>query len=142
MSPRRRISPSLRRRLAEAAGYACGYCRSPSLAGVPLAVDHIVPLAAGGTDHPPNLCLACYRCNEFKGAQTTGMDSLTSMVNPLFHPNQQNWSDHFAWSQDGLSIVPLTAVGRVTIDILRMNDAWLQQARRIWMLAGIHPPLA
>ena len=131
MSPGRRISPSLRKRLAEAAGDACSYCRSPSLAGVHLAVDHIVPLAAGSADHPENLCLACYPCNEFKSSQTTDIDLLTSMVNPLFHPNQQNWSDHFAWSQDGLTILPLTAVGRVTVDLLRMNDGWLLQARRI-----------
>jgi hypothetical protein len=142
MPARRRISAALRRRLAEAAGDACSYCRSPSLAGVPLAVDHIIPLAAGGADQRTNLCLACYRCNEFKGAQTAAIDALTSAMTPLFHPNQQSWDNHFAWSQNGLTIIPLSAVGRVTVDTLRMNDTWLQQARRIWMLAGIHPPLS
>jgi len=64
------------------------------------------------------------------------------MVTPLFHPNQQNWSDHFAWSQDGFTIVPLTATGRVTVQTLRMNDRWLLHALRIWMLAGIYPPFS
>jgi len=142
MPSRRRISPALRQRLAEAAGHACSYCRSPSLAGIPLAVDHIIPLAAGGSDQRGNLCLACYRCNEFKGTQSVGWDPLTKAETPLFHPNQQSWANHFAWSQNGLLLVPLSAVGRVTLHTLRMNDEWLQQARRIWMLAGIHPPLS
>lgn len=32
-----------------------------------MVVEHIVPLAAGGTSTLDNLCLSCYRCNEFKG---------------------------------------------------------------------------
>jgi 5-methylcytosine-specific restriction endonuclease McrA len=40
------------------------------LVGIPMVVDHIVPLAAGGSSTSENLCLACYRCNEFKGPRT------------------------------------------------------------------------
>jgi 5-methylcytosine-specific restriction endonuclease McrA len=30
-------------------------------------VDHVVPLARGGTDHPSNLVVACRPCNMKKG---------------------------------------------------------------------------
>lgn len=141
MANRRRISPHLRRRLTAEASHACSYCRSPAIAGVPMAVDHIIPLATGGDNEPTNLCLACYRCNEFKNIQTAGKDPLTGMLSPLFHPRNQRWKDHFAWSEDGQYLLGLTSTGRATIETLRMNDQQLRQARAIWILAGIHPPL-
>ena len=51
-------------------GQRCAYCRSPMLVGIPMVVDHIMPLVAGGSSALDNLCLACYRCNEFKGSRT------------------------------------------------------------------------
>lgn len=46
MPPRRRIPATIRRQLAEQAGYRCSYCRSPEVVGIPMVVDHIIPLAA------------------------------------------------------------------------------------------------
>lgn len=40
----------------------CAYCPR-SLADTGYHVEHIVPLAAGGTNRIANLCLACPRCN-------------------------------------------------------------------------------
>jgi len=104
-----------------------------------MVVDHIVPLVAGGNSTLDNLCLACYRCNEFKGPRTTVITAETQTA--LFHPRHQIWHEHFQWSDDGLSIIPQTLCGQATADLLHLNDEWLQRARRIWMLAGIHPPL-
>lgn len=106
-----------------------------------MVMDHIIPLAAGGASDSTNLCLACYRCNEFKGARTEARDPLSGDVTPLFNPNSQNWHTHFAWSTDGLLVNGRTACGRATIEALRLNNDWLLQARRIWIIAGIHPPL-
>lgn len=106
-----------------------------------MLVDHIVPLSAGGASDSANLCLACYRCNEFKGASMEGRDPQSGVTIPLFNSNSQYWDDHFAWSADGLYLIGRTACGRATIEALRLNNEWLVQARRIWILAGIHPPL-
>ncbi len=106
-----------------------------------MATDHIIPLSQGGSHDKTNLCQACYRCNAFKGTFTHAFDALTEQVVPLYHPKQQVWAEHFAWTSDGLQIVGLTAQGRATIAALRMNDPWVTQARQIWILAGIHPPL-
>jgi hypothetical protein len=40
---------------------------------------------------------------------------------PLFNPRAQVWAEHFSW--DGAIILPLTPEGRVTVKILRLNDA-------------------
>jgi hypothetical protein len=40
---------------------------------------------------------------------------------PLFHPNQQEWAEHFAWNDDATEIMGLTPIGRATIAALKMN---------------------
>lgn len=140
--PRRpRLTATLRRQIIEREGQRCAYCRSPLLVGIPMVVDHIVPLTVGGSSTPENLCLACYRCNEFKGPRTEARDPYDGRQIPLFHPRQQQWRDHFAWHPEGETIVGLTPCGRATIEMLRLNNDWLMQARRIWMRIGLHPPL-
>ncbi|MBM4456446.1 MAG: HNH endonuclease [Chloroflexi bacterium] len=141
MLTRHKISATLRRQIAARAGSRCSYCRSPELAGVAMVLDHIIPLIAGGASDSANLCLACYRCNEFKGARIEGQDLQSGASVPLFNPHLQAWRDHFAWSADGLRMIGRTPCGRATIATLYLNSDWLIQARRIWIMAGIHPPL-
>lgn len=107
-----------------------------------MVVEHIVPLAAGGSSTAENLCLSCYRCNEFKGPRLGAPDPLDGQIVALFHPRQQRWGDHFAWADDGVNLVGRTSSGRATIELLRLNSDWIVQARRIWLLAGLQPPLA
>ena len=70
---------------------------SPNLVAVTFSpsVEHIVAIKHGGSDDPSNLCLACERCNLFKGSDLTGFDSVTGMVERLFNPREQSWADHF-----------------------------------------------
>jgi len=140
--PRRpRITAAIRRQVADREGQRCAYCRSPMVVGIPMVVDHIIPLQAGGTSTDENLCLACYRCNEFKGSRTEATDPHTGEQTSLFHPRQDRWADHLAWQEDGETLRGLTPCGRATIEALRLNNAWLVQARRLWRLMGVHPPL-
>ncbi len=46
----------------------CYYC-STQLLGV-FQIDHMVPVARGGTNWPSNLCCACGACNQAKRAMT------------------------------------------------------------------------
>jgi hypothetical protein len=141
MARRLLIPIALRRELVEAARHRCSYCRAPTAAGVPLVIDHIVPLAAGGSNDYANLCVACYRCNGYKGSRQTGIDPDTGNQAPLFHPRADRWQAHFSWSIDGLELSGLSPVGRATISLLRLNDEWQLRARQLWLIAGIHPPL-
>jgi len=59
-------------------GFKCTYCgRKPEEAE--LEIDHIVPLAGGGTDEESNLTTACGTCNRGKGIidLNTGTDHQT-----------------------------------------------------------------
>ena len=127
--------------MADLADHRCSYCRSPEIVGIPMLIDHIVPLAAGGSSELDNLCLACYRCNEFKWARQESRDPLTGESVPIFRPRIQIWGEHFTWNRDRLKIMGMSACGRATVEILRLNDLRLIQARRIWLLIGLHPPL-
>lgn len=66
--PRRAIRPSERLRIFRRDRYACQYCGATS-PDVRLAVDHVVPLARGGTNDERNLVTACVPCNAGKHAQ-------------------------------------------------------------------------
>jgi HNH endonuclease len=46
--------------------YTCHYCHRT---GVPLEVDHVIPLYKGGTNDDRNLVAACHECNHGKGIQ-------------------------------------------------------------------------
>ncbi|MEB3211908.1 MAG: HNH endonuclease [Leptolyngbyaceae bacterium] len=128
------------------AQHRCEYCHySELLSSAPLSIDHIHPQSLQGTDSLDNLALACRRCNERRYNFTTGIDPATGKQVPLFNPRQQSWSEHFSWSSDALQIIGKTATGRATCNRLDLNDerrsdAFIQNARRQWIVAGLHPP--
>lgn len=106
-----------------------------------LEVEHILPLALGGTSEEANLWLACPLCNRHKGSKTTAIDPQGGEETLLFNPRTQVWGQHFRWSDDGLQIIGITQVGRATVAALHLDDdpdALL--VRSYWVLAGWHPP--
>ena len=138
---RSHISAQLRQLLAQEANYRCGYCLSTEvLSGIPLTVDHIMPISLGGSHEQENLWLACRSCNEFKGNKIEALDSQTGKLTPLFDPRRQDWYDHFYWDETGVRILDKTPIGRVTIAALNMNHELIVKARRRWVAAGWHPP--
>ncbi|NOT63345.1 MAG: HNH endonuclease [Acidobacteria bacterium] len=135
------IPAAIRRAVQAASNGQCAYCRSqPSNSGIPLHFEHILALALGGLNIFANLCLACSPCNLHKGVLTHGLDPLTEMMMPLFHPRQQKWNEHFTWDESGTLIVGLTPTGRATINALQLNNDLLVVARSTWVRAGTHPP--
>jgi len=123
------------------AGNRCEYCQTPeSLSGIACEVDHIIPRAHGGPTTAENLCLACVSCNGHKQAKTHATDPKTGAETPLFHPRQQHWRDHFAWNENGATIVGVTACGRATVDALMLNNPLIMVARSMWVSIGQHPP--
>ena len=135
------VPAELRRYVLNTAGGRCAYCRSAeALMGVTFEVEHIISRSAGGETKADNLCLSCPPCNRHKSARLTVLDPKSGKEVPLYHPNHQVWSDHFAWSEDSTRVVGLTAVGRATIIALRMNRHQIVQLRRYWVALGLHPP--
>ena len=136
-----RVTPALRRLVAERARNCCEYCRSQArFAMHAFSVEHVQPQSRGGTTGLENLALACQGCNNHKYSKTEAPDPVGGALASLFHPRQQGWGDHFAWSDDGTLIIGLTATGRATVESLRLNRDGLVNLRRILFGSGEHPP--
>jgi hypothetical protein len=134
------ISDKLRQKIAEQAGNRCGYCLGEQkYIFAPLEIDHLLPIAKGGTDLEENLWLACPLCNSYKGIQTHGIDHLTKKKTPLFNPRKQNWNRHFK-IVNSIEIIGKTAVGRITINTLQINNHLAIIVRKNWLIAGWYPP--
>ena len=91
------MEASIRRMVRAIAPGRCEYCRLPQAAQpfVAFHVEHIVAKQHGGSDHPDNLCIACERCNAFKGPNLTGVDPAGRDVERLYDPRRQLWEEHF-----------------------------------------------
>lgn len=110
------VSEALRQTILAEGHWHCGYCLSAEiLTGIPLTLDHLIPVAAGGPATQDNLWPACRPCNENKGAQTQALDPLTGRLATIFNPRTQLWQEHFRWEEDGARMVGLTATGRATV---------------------------
>ena len=68
-----------------------------------------------------------------KGPNLAGVEPGTHAVVRLFHPRRDKWTEHFA--MDGALIVGKTPIGRVTVSLLRMNDARRLRVRAL--LSGL-----
>jgi hypothetical protein len=83
-------------------------------------VEHVIPKKHDGDDTDSNLALACNRCNLYKGSNLAGIDPASGKLTRLFHPRIDDWNEHFE-IRDGV-FHALTAVGRVTIAVLGLNE--------------------
>ena len=130
------ISTELRRLVFERAGERCEYCLMPqTFTAHRHEPDHIVPIQHGGAAEPQNLALACLRCNRNKGPNVGSFDPETGRLTAFFNPRTQNWSEHFRL--DGVIIRPLTAEGRVTVKILRLNTSERVAERERLLTVGL-----
>jgi hypothetical protein len=63
------VSKRLRYEILRRDQHTCRYCGA-SAPAVPLRVDHVTPVALGGTDTPDNLVTSCEPCNSGKSSAT------------------------------------------------------------------------
>lgn len=135
------IPADLARRVRMRFANCCAYCRTAeALSVASFEIEHIVPRSAGGGTIYENVCLSCPMCNRWKSDRTMAADSVTQQDVPLFHPQRDTWSDHFAWNADSTALIGVTPTGRATIGLLRMNRAAMTRLRRMWVALGEHPP--
>jgi len=67
MAKRKSTGKRLRFEIFKRDGFRCVYCGN-SPVETPLHVDHVLPVAEGGTNDPANLVTACQSCNGGKAA--------------------------------------------------------------------------
>ncbi len=88
----------------------------------------------GGQTSPENLAYACFYCNTFKGPSVAGVDPQDGEIVRLFNPRADDWGQHFRW--EATLLLGLTAIGRVTIQVLRINQGEALAARRLFVAEG------
>ncbi len=141
MPPRPKIAPETRAAVRERAGFRCEYCHAlETWQYVEFTLEHLVPLVAGGESTTTNLALACFACNRRKWDRRTGKDPHTGETVRLFHPRDDVWNDHFAWSSRGIEILGVTPIGRATIATLELNRERALRIREADAALGRHPP--
>jgi hypothetical protein len=129
------VPVELRRFVRDRAGERCEYCLIPqAFTLLSHEIDHVVAEKHGGETVEANLALACALCNKHKGTDLTSIDPLTGAIQPLFHPRQHRWQDHFELA-DGW-IRPLSATGRVTVTLLQLNLPELVAERQLLVRSG------
>jgi hypothetical protein len=125
------IPEALRRLVAERADGRCEYCRlHENDASFTHEVDHIYAEKHDGPTVEANLCVACADCNRNKGSDICSLDLETGEVVALYHPRRNRWAEDFQLLDTGV-IEPLSAHGRVTVRLLRINrlDPVAERAR-------------
>jgi HNH endonuclease len=133
------MDAALTRLVWRRANGCCEYCQMPQV-GDPatFAIDHIVALKHIGPTVASNLCLSCYYCNAFKGSDLSSIDRKTRKLTPLFNPRRHKWAKHFQW--DRAYLIGRTAIGRVTITLLHINDEYRVDLREGLIAEGAFPP--
>ncbi len=130
------IPASLRELVYDRAKGCCEYCLIPEVAAFSShQIDHIIAQKHGGLTKPENLALSCSLCNKFKGSDLTSIDPQTGKITPLYHPRADCWSEHFKLTAE--SCQPLTAKGRATVQLLKLNRSDRVSERKILLEAGI-----
>jgi hypothetical protein len=132
------LPAALRRQVRERAGLRCEYCLlAEDDAFLPHEPDHVIAMKHGGVSDAANLALACFDCNRFKGSDIASLDPDNGGLTPLFNPRTQVWPEHFR--ADAGKVVPLTAVGRVTVAMLQVNLGQRVEVREELMKLGRWP---
>lgn len=127
------------RRVITRAADRCEYCRMhQSLQGATFHIEHITPQAAGGSDDPNNLALACPGCNLKKSDRQRLTDPDTGAAVPLFNPRTDAWGDHFAW--DGYQVVGRSPTGRAMVAAFDLNHSRRVLIREAEAHFGLFPP--
>ncbi len=122
----------------ERAAGCCEYCRTcEANIGQAMHIEHINP---NGGNRLDNLCLACPNCNLSKATATTALDPVDGTTVTLFNPRTETWAAHFRWSNDFSELQGISAIGRATVERLKMNRLRIVMARKRWVQAGFHPP--
>ena len=135
------ISAALRRQVLNRAGSCCEYCRiAQEDQFFTFEIDHIIAEQHGGITVEANLCLACTDCNGFKGSNIASVDwAKGENIVGLFNPRRDIWQEHFQIELTSGLILSLTACGRVTAFLLRLNTPERVMDRKLLLAENRYP---
>ena len=135
------ISPSDKQLIFERAKGYCEYCKcSADFTTELFSIEHILPRSKRGLNDLENLAWACIGCNIFKSSKIEYLDPVSQQIFILFNPRTMIWDIHFTWDETLTFIIGKTAIGRATIEALKLNRYQLRNLRRALIAIGEHPP--
>lgn len=135
------ISSHSRKIIIERSKGYCEYCKcSADFATEPFSIEHIIPRSKDGSDELDNLAYACIGCNIYKSDKTVFLDVVSQEYSPIYHPRTMLWKEHFIWDESLTSLIGQTAIGRATIEALKLNRHPVKNLRRALIAIGEHPP--
>lgn len=114
------VSKRLRFEILRRDNHTCRYCgaASPSVA---LRVDHVMPVALGGSDTPDNLVTSCEPCNSGKSSASPDATHVTEVSNDALR-----WAD--AMKQAAEELRAQTEPKRVYRDAFQQEwDQWTRE---------------
>jgi hypothetical protein len=123
------------------ARHRCEYCCLPDPCHPgSFELEHVIARQHAGPTSIGNLAYACLHCNRHKGANLAGIDRVTSRTKlvRLFNPRRHKWARHFRW--EGPYLFGRTPIGRVTVEVLAMNDPVRLTLREELIEEGVFPP--
>jgi HNH endonuclease len=140
MHKRRKFSRVERDFIEHRAQGCCEYCKmlhdfSPDT----FEIEHIIALIQGGTNALSNLAFSCGGCNNRKSVKIVALDPLSGVNVPLFNPRIDIWSNHFEWQTDYSIVEGISAIGRATVEQLKLNRKGLVNLRKALVVFGVHP---
>ena len=92
-------------------------------------LEHIIPKDLGGLTDLDNLALSCSHCNRRKWTKIDGIDLQSGKRVRIFHPRIDTWAEHFQLDRETGQIYGLTAIGRITVEELGMNEPLVVNTR-------------
>jgi hypothetical protein len=134
-----KVPVALRRQVIERANNCCEYCLLSQEDQFPYEIEHIIATKHGGRDVLNNLAWSCLECNRNKGSDIASNDPRTGDLTRLFNPRTQDWYEHFQVNLTTARIEGLTAEGRVTVFLLKMNSYEQIEFRQLCIELGNYP---
>ena len=131
------IPETMRRQVSELANHKCEYCliqESDTYFGC--EIDHIISIKHGGKSLVENLAYACMICNRYKGSDLGSITEEGILIR-FYNPGTDYWNEHFSIQSN--EIIPLTAIGVVTVKIFRFNEIARKVEREALQLIGHYP---
>lgn len=125
------VSKRLRYEILRRDNHACRYCGA-SAPDVPLRIDHVMPVALGGSDAPDNLVTSCEPCNSGKSSASPDAAHVTDVSNTALH-----WAD--AMKQAAEELRAQTEPKRAYRDAFQQE--WSQWTREVgWKTQHVDLP--
>ena len=129
------MDEKIRHQVRTRAKNCCEYRRLPAeYSDAPFQLDHIIAETHGGTTTIQNLAWSCLYCNRYKGPNLSGWDMDKQAIVRLFNPRTDQWPEHFQWN--GPLLRSITSIGKVTVQVLRINDDNAVLVRQLLMELG------